>query len=164
MQLIILSISLVLFTGYAALILYYRHCWLKIPCFTPGEAPPPPIKISIIVPARNEEQNIIACLDSICNQTYPPELYEVIVVDDYSTDDTASIVKNYASKNVKLISLKDFTKGQTLNSYKKKAIEIAVAQSAGELIVTTDADCIATPEWSHTHDRPNLAFRAAPVQ
>ena len=167
MQLIIFSISLVLFISYAALIIYYRQSWLKIPYYTPGEAPPPPIKISVIVPARNEEKNIGACLNSICNQTLCKELYEVIVIDDHSTDTTVDIVKNYAAKNVKLISLRDVVQSQTTNSYKKKAIETAIAQSTGDLMVTTDADCIVTPEWLDTitsfYHETNAVFLAMPV-
>ena len=167
MQLIIVSISLVLFILYAALILYYRQSWLKIPYYTPGEVPPPPIKISIIIPARNEAQNIIPCLDSICNQGYPAALFEVIVVDDHSTDETANIVKRYAVKNVKLISLSNFIEGEKINSYKKKAIEIAIAESTGELIVTTDADCIADKDWLGTiasfYFETNAVFLAMPV-
>ena len=56
--------------------------------------------ISIIIPARNEAENIQHCLDSICNQSYPKHLYEIIVVDDHSTDNTAAIVKKYAAQNV----------------------------------------------------------------
>ena len=166
MQLIIFSISLVLFISYAALIIYYRQSWLKIPYYTPGEAPPP-IKISVIVPARNEEKNIGACLNSICNQTLCKELYEVIVIDDHSTDTTLDIVKNYEAKNVKLISLRDVVQSQTTNSYKKKAIETAIAQSTGDLMVTTDADCIVTPEWLDTitsfYHETNAVFLAMPV-
>jgi cellulose synthase/poly-beta-1,6-N-acetylglucosamine synthase-like glycosyltransferase len=168
MQLIILSISLVFFILYAALILYYRQSWLKIPYYNPGEAPPPPIKISIIIPARNEAQNIITCLDSVCNQTYPKDLYEVIVVDDHSTDETAEIVKKYLSKNVRLISLSNFVEAENINSYKKKAIEIAIAESTGEWIVTTDADCIADKEWLSTiasfSFETDAVFLAMPVK
>lgn len=156
-----------LFILYAALILYYRQSWLTIPYYTPEEAPPPPIKISIIIPARNEAQNIIPCLDSISNQTYPADLYEIIVVDDHSTDETAGIVKRYAVKNVRLISLSNFVEGEKINSYKKKAIEIAIAESTGELIVTTDADCIANKDWLSTiasfYFETNAVFLAMPV-
>ena len=168
MQLIIVSISLVLFILYAALIIYYRYAWLKIPYYTPGEVPPPPTKISVIVPARNEENNIGACLDSICNQTLSKDLYEVIVIDDHSTDATAEIVKTYNARNVRLISLKDVIHSQTTNSYKKKAIETAIANSTGDLIVTTDADCIVTPDWLDTitsfHYETNAVFIAMPVR
>ena len=169
MQLIILSISLVLFIFYAALILYYAISWRSIPTNEKQETAKEKQEtfLSIIIPARNEEQNIKACLDSICNQSYPKELYEVLVINDYSTDATAAIIKSYSEKNVQLISLQQITRGATLNSYKKKAIEIAIAQSTGEIIVTTDADCIVPANWLQTiasfYKQNDAAFIAMPV-
>ena len=167
MQLMIVSISLVLFILYAALIIYYRQSWLKIPLYTPGKVPPQATKISVIIAARNEEKNIAGCLDSVCNQTLSKKLYEVIVIDDHSTDATAAIVKTYETKNVTLISLKDIIQNQPTNSYKKKAIEIAIAHSKGDIIVTTDADCVVSPEWLKTlssfYHENNAVFIAMPV-
>ena len=173
MQLFITAISLVLFTAYSVLIIYYSISWRSIPQHDNILATPNfklqtlNFKLSIIIPARNEALNIKACLDSVCNQSYPKELYEVLVVDDYSTDATAAIVKNYAEKNVQLISLQEITKGKILNSYKKKAIESAIAQSTGELIITTDADCIVPANWLQTiaafYDETDAAFIVMPV-
>ncbi len=160
-------ILLLTFTLYILLILYYWRSWLSIPSFKPQLINlAPQTKISVIIPARNEAANIANCLDSVCNQSYSKELFEVLVVDDHSTDNTAAIVNGYADKNVKLISLKDFI-GDELNSYKKKAIEIAIQQSAGELIVTTDADCFTGEHWLQTiaafYEQYDPAFIAAPV-
>ena len=173
MQQAILIFSLILFGLYALLILYYWKSWVSISNYKQqttnnlqGSAGKPQIRISVIIPARNEEENITTCLNSICNQSYPKELFEVLVVDDHSTDNTVSVIKQYQDKNVKLISLKDFVHDE-LNSYKKKAIEIAIAQSTGELIVTTDADCFANENWLQTiaafYEQYNPAFIAAPV-
>ena len=156
-------ISFFLFTTYALLIIYYAFSWYGIPLFSVNYTsenegaihllhPIRRCKISIIIPARNEAANIKDCLDSICSNCYPRELFEVLVIDDHSTDDTAVIIKNYPVENVRLISLQEYTKSNTLNSYKKKAIEIAVQHASGELIITTDADCIAPPNWLKTID------------
>ncbi|MEO7307876.1 MAG: glycosyltransferase [Ferruginibacter sp.] len=158
----------VLFVSYFLLILYYWRSWLAIPEFKPQITNVgPQTKISVIIPARNEEENIAACLDSISQQLYPKELFEVIVVDDHSTDKTAEIVLNYSAANVKLISLKDQITDQKLNSYKKKAIETAISQATGELIVTTDADCVVPKHWLQTlaafYEEYEPAFIAAPV-
>ena len=110
----------------------------------------PATKISVIIPARNEEQNIKACLDSLVAQSYPIYLFEVLVIDDHSTDNTAAIVLSYQSQNIKLITLKHFVAENSINSYKKKAIEIAIHQSTGDLMVTTDADCIVPVNWLQT--------------
>lgn len=166
MQLILLSIAILLFVLYAALIFYYAISWRNIPSFN-FQPSTFNYKLSIIIPARNEEENIAACLRSVCHQSYPKDLYEVIVVDDHSTDNTAAIVKKFAAQNVKLLSLKDETGGRQLNAYKKKAIEIAIAHATGELIVTTDADCIVKENWLQTiasfYQQTNAAFIAMPV-
>ena len=69
--------------------------------------------------------------------------------------------------NTKLLSLKDFTDGTALNSYKKKAIEIAIRQSTGDLIVTSDADCVVKNTWLQNiagfYEQYKPAFIAAPV-
>ena len=167
MQLAIFIIILLLFTVYVLLIGYYWLSWIKIPNY---KAPigHPLTSISIVIPARNEAINIKACLDAIVKQSYPKELFEVLVVDDFSTDETAAIVLQYASQRVKLISLKDFITTDAINAYKKKAIEIAIQQSTGELIVTTDADCMVPKNWLQTIDsfyqNTGASFMAMPVK
>ena len=125
------------------------------------------VKISIIIPARNESANIKACLDSISEQSYPAHLFEVLVIDDHSTDDTATIIKNYPATNIRLISLQDFLQDGIINSYKKKAIEIAISAATGQLMVTTDADCIVHKNWLQTiarfYSQSNAALMVMPV-
>jgi cellulose synthase/poly-beta-1,6-N-acetylglucosamine synthase-like glycosyltransferase len=167
MEQALLIILLLIFGLYALLILYYWRSWVSISEYEiKNQKSEVKSHITVIIPARNEAENIADCLDSICNQSYPKELFEVLVVDDHSTDNTAAIIKSYENKNVKLISLKDFVSND-LNSYKKKAIEIAIAQSTGELIVTTDADCIVPLNWLQTiaafYEEYQPQFIAAPV-
>lgn len=170
MQLIIPSVSLILFIGYTVLIFYYRQSWTSIPSFDQVNDQQPVIKFTVIIPARNEAVNIKQCLDSVLNQTYTAAVYEVIVVDDFSTDDTAAIVRSYGKK-VKLISLKEHL-NHRINSYKKKAIETAIAQSAGDIMVITDADCIVPTTWLQNiavclscedHKTAPVVFVVAPV-
>ncbi len=151
MQQAILLISILLFCLYGLLLIYYRLAWHGIPDYKPQTTnPEPQIKITLIIPARNEEASIPACLHSLQQQTYPSSLFEVLVVDDHSTDSTAGLVKGFVAGNIRLISLQEFTGNDELNSYKKKAIETAIGESTGELIVTTDADCIFPKNWLHT--------------
>ena len=161
----VLTISILLFLLYLVLIIYYRRGWVSIPGFRPP-AKPASTRISIIIPARNEEKNIKDCLDSIAGQSYPAHLFEVLVVNDHSTDATAEIVKSYASQNIKLIDLEEYIDGN-LNSYKKKSIEVGIQQSIGELIVTTDADCIVPVDWLQCiaafYELHQPVFIAAPV-
>ncbi len=152
---------------YTALIIYYRFSWCAIPVFKIKKNVADLITtISVIIPARNEAQFIDDCIQSILNGSYPKHLYEIIVVDDHSEDETAAIVKKYSTQNVQLIFLQNFvTTG--LNAYKKKAIEIAVARAKGKLIITTDADCLLPVRWLETlaafYEEKNAAFIAAPV-
>jgi len=162
-------ISIVLFTSYAVLIIFYAISWRSIPAFVEQKNKVETVMpfLSIIIPARNERLYIKACLAALQLQTYPKHLYEVIVVDDHSEDDTAAIVKNYPASNVQLISLKDFVESNAINSYKKKAIEVALLQAKGELIITTDADCTMPTEWLQTiaafYKQTNAALIVMPV-
>lgn len=164
---LVISLIFLLFFIYVALIIYYKIGWDSIPdCTTTKPLNQFSTKISVIIPARNEAQQIKKCLLSVCSQTYPADLFEVIVVDDFSTDETAQIAMSFNDPAVKLIRLSDHVTDQ-LNSYKKKAIEIAIAQSTGSLIVTTDADCFMGKHWLQTiatvYETDYPAFIAAPV-
>ena len=168
MQQALIIISIVLFSLYSLLLIYYRQAWNALPnrqLQTTNYKPQ--TKITIIIPARNEEHNIKACLNTISSQPYPKDLFEVIVVDDHSTDKTAEMVTGFTAQNVKLVALKDFVGDRELNAYKKKAIEIAIQQSSGELIITTDADCIVPPTWLQTiagyYEENKPAFIVMPV-
>jgi cellulose synthase/poly-beta-1,6-N-acetylglucosamine synthase-like glycosyltransferase len=163
----VLIISILLFLGYAVLIMYYRQSWLHMPNYKPQLSNgKPDTRISVIIPARNEQENIQACLDSVFAQSYPASLFEVIVVDDHSTDRTAEIVSGYSAPNLRLIRLRDHLEG-SINSYKKKAIETAIGPSAAELIVSTDADCTMQANWLQTialfYEQYQPVFIAAPV-
>ena len=147
-MLIALIIIWVLTLSYVVLMLVYWFGWTMQPKFVLKQGFTPRTKISIIIPARNEEGTISACIRSILKNDYPSELLEIIVIDDHSEDNTAAIVRNHALPNVKCLPMADYLKkGEELNAYKKKAIEIGIANSSGELIITTDADCIAPKEW-----------------
>ncbi len=158
-------ILLLILLGYGILIEYYRRSWNAIPYFNlSGE---PGSKVSVIIPARNEEENIGACLQSLINQNYDPELLEIIVVNDHSTDGTEEVVKRFNRANIKLINLHELP-GPISGAHKKKAISMAVSQASGELIITTDADCTASPDWvkcmAAIHQQKHAAFIAAPVK
>ena len=157
---IIFYISLILFAVYGVLITYYWLIWKSIPEFFPARNSHS-TKVSIVIPARDEEKNIGHLLDALQKQTYPLNLIEVIVVNDHSSDNTAKIVKDFS--RVRLINLQD----DVINSYKKKAIQEGILTATGELIVTTDADCIPGANWIETmvslYEEKRSAFIAAPV-
>ncbi len=135
---------------YMILILYFLWGWLRLKEFIPKESIHS-TKISIIVPVRNEEKNIRYLLDDLREQNYNKNLFEVLVVDDYSTDKTCDIVRNYPMQNLRLIALKEIFPDHHVGRANKKAgIEKAVGYATGELIITTDADCRAGSNWINT--------------
>ncbi len=166
---IFIFITILLLIPYCVLILFYKKWFLQLQPFKPSQNLFPSLHFSIIIPARNEEENIGKCLQSIILQNYPKNLFEIIVVDDHSTDNTAQIVADFALQhnNIVLIKLADKLQGKILNAYKKKAIDIAISQALGSWIITTDADCLAQQNWLKLYDdyisKTNSVFVAAPV-
>mgnify|MGYP000849672321 FL=1 len=136
---LLLLLTITLFLLYSGLLLRFWYFWKKLSVFTPVESAS--TRLTVIIPARNEEKNIGILLQALKQQSYPASLIEIIVIDDHSTDRTATIVQSFPG--VKLIRLQE----EGINSYKKKAIEKGIAAATGELIVTTDADCIPSKDW-----------------
>ncbi len=162
-------ITAILLAGYCLLILLYRKWWLDLPQFNYQRSAEPEVFFSVIIPARNEEANIQACLASVLGQDYPADRLEVIVINDHSTDNTEIIVREIQQQypNLVLINLADHLEGKQLNAYKKKAIELAIGQSRGNWIMTTDADCLVNPNWLQAMhafiSQKQPVFVAAPV-
>ena len=91
--------------------------------------------VSVVIAARNEEENIAALLSDLSQQTH--KKLEVIVIDDHSCDDTANIVDSFPN----VILIKATKEG------KKAAIAEAVKLASHSIIISTDADCRLAPEW-----------------
>jgi len=101
--------------------------------------------VSVVIAARNEEINIQPCLQSVSNQTYPQSLFEIIVVDDGSTDKTLETCQSLARL---LPNLAILSTGSVANSGgKTNALIVGIEQSKGELIFVTDADCVVPDTW-----------------
>jgi cellulose synthase/poly-beta-1,6-N-acetylglucosamine synthase-like glycosyltransferase len=102
--------------------------------------------VSVIVPARNEERTLPECLQSLADQTYPQDNYEVIIVDDHSEDRTLEQGNQFVRRhtNYQLISLVERVDHR---SPKKMAIAAAVKLCRGEIILTTDADSVVPKQW-----------------
>ncbi len=165
----VILITAVLLLAYCFLIILYRQWFLRLPLFIFDKDADPQTKFSVIIPAKDEEENIEKCLLSVLQQQYPPDLFEVIVINDHSTDQTENIIRRMQAtySNLQLLHLSDHLHGVQLNAYKKKSIEWAIAKSNGTWIVTTDADCLVTAEWLRTLDafirQKQPVFVAAPV-
>ena len=148
---IFLLVTIFLLIAYISLMLFYRKGWREIPDFKMDKLPGNKLPfISIIIAARNEEKNIGACIQSILAQTYPANKFEIIVTDDHSTDNTVSVIESFKKENITVLHLSDFIENETINSYKKKSIDTALKFAKGDLVVTTDADCIAPETWIET--------------
>ena len=98
-----------------------------------------PISFSILVPMRNEEDKIVNVLKDIEKQNYNSGNFEIIVINDHSTDQSFEKVKNLNISNLILIN--------TLGNGKKEAIETGLQKAKNEYIIQTDADCGMGKEW-----------------
>jgi len=119
---------------------------------------PAKTKLSVLIPFRNEAENLPHLLDSISELNYPESLYEIIFIDDASEDDSVLIIEKFLgptssekeysqNKTIRIIKNK-----RTSNSAKKDAITCAIAISKFNWIVTTDADCILPKYWLDAFD------------
>lgn len=142
---IIIMVSAVL---YALLMLYLARGWQRIKPFSSGANSDRQTLAfaSIVIAARNEENNISQCLEDILQQDFPKHLFEVVVVDDNSEDATVDAVNGFLGRfeNIRLVNLAN-EPGKAEG--KKAAIARGIEKARGELIVTTDADCRCGKNW-----------------
>ncbi len=138
-----LVLLLLLTAGYAAihLLLAYGLTRVRGPKYTGPEQ-----GISIIVAARNEERNIATLLASIAALRYPPEKFEVIIVDDRSTDRTAEIAQSFAG-SIPHLSVLRVTENRTDMPHKKNALRTGIDRARFDILALTDADCVVPPTW-----------------
>lgn len=131
------------FLAYTILLLCYRHGWKKTICRDLYTGTRVERNASVVLPVRNEAKQIGLLLEDLLHQKFPVDQYEVIVVNDHSTDQTAEIVNSLASglANIRLVELGDGEYG------KKAAIKKGVSMARHEVIISTDGDCRASSEW-----------------
>lgn len=150
MMLFLFYVSLILLAFYVLLIGIYWMGWRAIKPFD-NKTSSTNNKFSILVPARNEEHVITHCLQSIINQNYHASCYEVIVINDYSMDDTAGVVSEFIKQNtnynMRLINMVDDGQQRKL---KKAAITFAIEQAQYPYVILTDADCTRGLNWLTT--------------
>lgn len=100
-------------------------------------------KVSVLIAARNEGKNIEKLLQSLYNQTFDKENFEVIIVDDHSDDDTFGISESFKVSHPEM-SLKLL---KATGSGKKQAISQALHAADNEVVIVTDADCELPAKW-----------------
>lgn len=140
---IFIAIALIICFLYSIGIIAATIGWAKTTIYMKNTHKPN-TNVSIIVACRNEENNIKICIENLTNQQYPQELYEIILVDDSSSDNTLAIIKQAAAKNNRIRHIELF-KLKLLG--KKNALNEAIKTAKGELIITTDADCFMGEMW-----------------
>ncbi len=136
---------------YCLFTLLLWSAWRRIPAATGADAGASQPFFSVVVAARDEAGRLPDLLRSLARQDYPRESFEVIVVDDHSTDDTTRVVTEAAAVvrfPLRLLRLAHYLPGPTGGSnYKKKAIEYGVQSARGDWIVLTDGDCRVPAGW-----------------
>lgn len=152
-------IPALLIVPYLFFLLKIYSCLLKIrPFIVPKN---PSLFVSIVIACRNEEKSLPLLLNRLALQTNPKELYEVIVVDDNSSDSTFSIAADFN----RILNIRVF---HNEGSGKKKAIRTGVVASSGNFILTTDADCLMSNNWIKTiasfYEKYNPDMIICPVQ
>src|SRR5687768_10405866 len=105
---IFLFIFFLLLTAYCLLVDYYRRGWNSIPEQDFPEVPT--VRVSVVVAVRNEEGNIGILLDCLGRQDYPQHLFEVVIADDHSSDNTAGIAGKFPF--VRLLQLPVLAEGK----------------------------------------------------
>lgn len=135
---------------YLLLIIKMVQIWNNTPDLHIPNSYEPSLKLSIIIAARNEAHNVQALLKSLQNQNYPKALFEVILIDDYSKDQTVQKAKMLRWNQLRILKLADILAERPTNAFKKKAIETGIQHAQHPIILTTDADCIAPTNWLRT--------------
>ena len=102
--------------------------------------------VSVVVAARNEADYIADCLTGLTKQTYPADRYEVLVVDDGSTDQTPLISARFAAGHSQVRSI-EVTDAFQHMAAKKRPLSEGIRAARGGIILTTDADCAVPATW-----------------
>jgi len=146
----IFLIVLIFILIYYVTILQLIYGLKKVPLFV-AEKSTPGTFFSIVVPFRNEAENLPDLLESFRKLDYPVDLFELILVDDFSTDNSVRLIFDWrmANGNYQVTLLENI---KISGSPKKDAISRAVPIVKSEWIVTTDADCIVNLGWLQTLD------------
>lgn len=102
--------------------------------------------VSVVIPVKNEKDHIGRILAEVTHQTYPREKYEIIVVDDESTDVTPNVCRAFSEKysNVRCLSTQGVSSPL---KFKKRPLDLGIRSAKGEIVLLTDADCHISSSW-----------------
>jgi len=163
---IVLTLSILLVLTFSYYLSFLWRVWRGLK-FTarPGSSRTP--SVSVIIAARNEGRNIQRCLDALIHQDYGSDHYEIIVIDDHSSDHTRNLALEYSMTitrpRIKVLALEEH-QGE---GGKPAAIAHGIETSDGEIILCTDADCFVPNSWIRSMAGcfdPSVVFVAGPVR
>jgi cellulose synthase/poly-beta-1,6-N-acetylglucosamine synthase-like glycosyltransferase len=145
---------------YVFVILNFRRSWnkFKIRQVSSDDFP----FISVVVPFRNEKEQLPQLISLLMHQQYPQHKFEVIAVDDHSTDGTAQNLSEQCAKwpNLSILSCNEYGK--------KNALRTGINKATGRIITTVDADCIPTIKWlgaiANSYNSTKAAMLIGPVK
>lgn len=130
-----------IFIAYAILVLILWLGWERAEPYQDHENIYP--SVSLVISLRNESDNILNLLDDIVSQSYPKEKFELIIIDDHSTDPTSELISGFIKQsdlNIELLALSE-------KEGKKAALHKGIQYASNDLILTTDGDCRVGTHW-----------------
>ncbi len=145
-----LILSVFILTIYVILMIYLVWGFNRLPEFTLDQTSPEN-SFSIIVSFRNEAKNLPTLLQSITQLNYPTERFEVILVNDDSSDNYKTVIQNFLVDNLDM-QITVIQNNRESLSPKKDAVKTAVSKAKFDWIITTDADCLVPKYWLHNFD------------
>jgi len=106
------------------------------------------IRVSVIIPARNEERNLLRCIEALQRAEYSPEHIEFIIVNDRSTDSTASVAAALTHNDPRFRIVNKTAASLNANLRGKPgALQEGIDNATGDVLLFTDADCSIHPQW-----------------
>lgn len=139
----LILLFLVLTSLYVTGIGYLLNHWLRIPRVkAQKEVFPSGLELSVVIVVRNEQENIVELLNDLEGQSLAKSAFEVLVVNDHSTDSTCSLIQELAPRlsfQLKLFHLSELGK--------KAGLELGIRKAAGRIIAVTDGDCRLSKDW-----------------
>ena len=160
-------------SAYCYLIIYILQQWNNIKLIDENQKSKlnQSLGMSIIIPARNEANNIVQCLQAILdNHDIDKIAPQVIVIDDHSTDNTFQLANSIDSPYVKVIRfvINKADNTSEINAYKKAAISLGLEHCKNKFIVQLDADTIVPSDYLKTivqyQNHYSAEFLAAPIK